>query len=175
MDLPNLSAEPTSPPECYSDCCLALSDQLIQSIALLLPKKPQFTLSVGSGSGLLEALLMQRQPNVTIEGVEVNQTVNRHIPAENMNVVGGTWDLCSRASDAGAWMFVYPRAPKLISRYLQLYGNGAVKTIYWLGPRADWPDFEPCFRTTLLDHFEILEELEIAPYEQIVVIKKKQN
>ncbi|CAL00406.1 hypothetical protein An15g02520 [Aspergillus niger] len=115
---------------------------------------PAFTLSIGCGSGLLEALILHNHPNLQITGIEVSASVNRYLAEENFDVVSGTWDLYARAPQAAAWMFVYPREPKLVSKYIEMYAddeNGSessVQMILWLGPRADWADYEPCFRNS---------------------------
>ncbi|KAE8355364.1 hypothetical protein BDV28DRAFT_146155, partial [Aspergillus coremiiformis] len=109
-ELPNL----TTTPQALPTCCLSLSTPLLTHLSNLLPPKPSFTISIGSGSGLLEALLTHHNAALSIEGVEVNPSVNRYIPEQDMHVVSGTWDLLhARVPDAAAWMFVYPRDPKL--------------------------------------------------------------
>lgn len=166
----NLSASPTALP----NCCLTLSTPLLNHLVSILPKTPDFTLSIGSGSGLLESLVTLRYPNVSIEGVEVNSSVNLYIAEESMNIVSGTWDLLSRASQAKAWMFVYPREPKLISKYIETYGDpsGNVEVILWLGPRADWADYESCFRDSTFSELEFPEDVGMAPYEMLVAARR---
>ncbi|KAK9418337.1 putative Ankyrin repeat-containing domain protein [Seiridium unicorne] len=115
----------------------------------------KLVLSVGSGSGLLEALLLERwstlsEPKLFIEGVEVQQSVestllNKYLPEQHHSSVKGTWDLSPRAGDAAAFMFVYPRSPKLISSYLGKFAQSKLDTVVWLGPKCDWSDFEKCF------------------------------
>lgn len=161
-----LSLSPTR----FPNCCLAISTTVIAGIATLLPKKPGFTLSIGSGSGLLEALIVHHNENVLVEGVEVDSTVNRHIAEELMNVVGGGWGLCSRALHASVWMFVYPRDPKLISKYIDTYGDEA-EQILWLGPRVDWPDYEPYFAGSRFSDLGF-PDIGLAPYEIAVLARK---
>ena len=48
----------TDRPAVYAGCCLALSTPLVAHLHSLLPKAPALTLSIGSGFGLLEALLL---------------------------------------------------------------------------------------------------------------------
>lgn len=167
MDLP-LSSTPTA----FPNCCLALSSTLITHLASLLPQTPDFALSVGSGSGLLEALITHHHPNVLVEGVEVSSSVNLYIAEQDMNVVSGTWDLHPRAAQAKAWMFVYPREPQLVTRYIERFGDGdqTAETILWLGPRADWADYGGCFRHS---KFSLLsfEDVGLAPYEMLVVAR----
>lgn len=115
---------------------------------------------------------MNRDENISVEGVEVNSTINRYIAEEDMNVVGGGWDLYSRAQQAEAWMFVYPRDPKLIARYIDTYGDQAVELIVWLGPRVDWADYEPCFCQSPFSELSFLDDIGLTPYETAVVARR---
>ena len=171
MDVSNIANQLSLSPTRFSDCCLAISSTLIISIVSLLPKKPAFTLSIGSGSGLLEYILAQSNGNISVQGVEVSSTVNRYISEEDMHVVSGAWGLYSFAQQATAWMFVYPRDPKLITRYLDTYGGDAVELILWLGPRVDWPDYEPCFRQSSFWKLEF-PDIGLAPYEIAVIARR---
>jgi hypothetical protein len=170
MSLPSLTENPTL----YPNCCLSLSTPLLTHLASLLPKHPHFTISIGSGSGLLEALITTHHPDVRVEGVEVNSSVNLYIEEQDMNVVTGTWELCSRASQAKAWMFVYPREPKLVKKYIEMYGDGDVGEILWLGPKVDWGDYEGCFEQSGFRDIRVYEGGDIggAEFEMVVVVKK---
>lgn len=137
----------------------------------LLPRKPEFTLSVGSGSGLLEAIITQIDEDVLVQGVEVNSTVNRYIAEEDMHVVGGGWGVCSRAQQASAWMFVYPRDPKLVTKYIDTYGDAGAM-IVWIGPRVDWVDYESCFRQSDFADLHFPESVGVSPYETVVIARK---
>ncbi|KAL4742224.1 hypothetical protein BDV11DRAFT_181361 [Aspergillus similis] len=170
MDLPQISSLLSHSPTAFPNCCLALSSPLINRLVSLLPTTPHFALSIGSGAGLLEALLAYRHPNVFIKGVEVNSSVNLYIAEQDMYVVSGTWDLLPCASDATAWMFVYPREPKLVTKYIESYGLGT-KMILWLGPRADWSDYEACFRDSTFSQLSF-EDAGLAEYEMLVVARK---
>ncbi|KAE8373786.1 hypothetical protein BDV26DRAFT_296594 [Aspergillus bertholletiae] len=140
--LHNFSSQLTTTPKAFPICCLSISTPLLETLTALLPKKPNYTVSIGSGSGLLEALLVCNNPSLQIEGVEVSPTVNRYIAEQDMHIVTGTWDLLSsRVPGAKAWMFVYPREPKLVEKYIEAFGEGGVEVILWLGPRADWGDY----------------------------------
>lgn len=172
MDTLQISCQLSSSPRAFPNCCLAISSTLIEKLASILPNKPGFTISIGSGSGLLEALITHRHPNVCVEGVEVNSSVNRYISEKDMNVVGGTWDLHPRSSQANAWMFVYPREPKLITNYIDTYGNHGVEMIIWLGPKADWPDYESCFCASSFSNLSFPEASGLTPYEMFTVARK---
>ncbi|PWY82003.1 hypothetical protein BO70DRAFT_396293 [Aspergillus heteromorphus CBS 117.55] len=174
MDIPAISDQLSPAPQAFPDCCLGLSSTLIAHLASRLPPRPQFTLSVGCGSGLLEALLAHRHPEVPIRGIEVASSVNRYIAEPDLDVVGGTWDLHASAPHAGAWMFVYPREPKLIAKYIESYGDqGAVETILWLGPRADWADYEPCFRHSSFSDVTLPDEVGLMPFEMLAIMKRR--
>ncbi|EXK39791.1 hypothetical protein FOXG_05523 [Fusarium oxysporum f. sp. lycopersici 4287] len=175
MDLPvlDLQGAPIRTP----DCCLSLSYKLFRNLINAIPnttplldhakRETPTVLSIGSGSGLLEALFLayinsQRQRSssdhamVNIEGVEVQQFgmrdhVNSYLPEQAIHTVRGSWDVTSRLqdSDVTALMFVYPRQPALISRYMKVIAEQGLKVeaIVWLGPMVDWEVFEPCFNT----------------------------
>ncbi|KAL4880199.1 hypothetical protein BJY04DRAFT_81958 [Aspergillus karnatakaensis] len=168
MDISQVSANLSSSPRAFPNCCLSISTTLLAHLHALLPKLPSFTLSIGSGSGLLEALVTTRHLDVLIEGVEVNSSVNIYLAEQAMNSVSGTWDLLPRAAEAKAWMFVYPREPKLVTKYIERYGDG-LGMIIWLGPRADWADYEGCFGGF---HVGLPENVGVADFEMLAVIKK---
>ncbi|KAL5356110.1 hypothetical protein BJX96DRAFT_171301 [Aspergillus floccosus] len=173
MDISTILDRLSTSPQMFSNCCVAISSTLISNLTSILPQKPGFTISIGSGSGLLEALITHCHPNVRVEGVEVNSSVNRYLPEEDIHVVGGTWGLHSRVSQAQAWMFVYPREPKLVNKYLDTYGDQIVGIIVWLGPRVDWADYEPCFRESPFSKMSFSEDVGLAPYEMLVVMRRK--
>jgi hypothetical protein len=128
--------------------CAALSLPLLDLLDAVLPPPCELTLSVGSGTGLLEALFLQRHPHRSSPdsflGVEVSQTrpINRFLPEANTAVVPGTWAIAP--SEAEGLMFVYPRQPGLVRVYL---GQGTrLRTVVWIGPRCDVADFEAVMR-----------------------------
>lgn len=129
----------------YSGCCLALSTPLVAHLRSLLPHTPTPVLSIGSGFGLLEALLNAPPHNAQIVGVEVAPSPNIYLPAIQHSVVHGTRFMEPLAAEAEAWLFVYPRRVGLVSEYLAKYGHDNVQTIIWVGPQADWDDYKGCF------------------------------
>jgi hypothetical protein len=172
MDISQISNQLSSSPKRFPDCCLGISSTLITHLAALLPKKPGFTISIGSGSGLLEALITHSDKDVSVAGVEVNSTINRYIAEEDMNIVGGGWGLCYAAQQAAAWMFVYPRDPKLVTKYIDTYGGQAVDFIIWLGPRVDWPDYEPRFTQSPFSELSFADHIGLTPYETVVIARR---
>lgn len=161
MDSVTLETTPSRHP----DCCLSLSTVLLDNLTSLLVRQLDATsdsdklvLSVGSGSGLLEALLCEKwsasdELGLFIEGIEVRQSsnstsLNKYLPEQHHSTVKGTWDLTGRTSEAAVLMFVYPRNPQLVTRYLSECANlneSKCETAIWLGPKCDWTDFERCF------------------------------
>ncbi|KAL4894694.1 hypothetical protein BDV59DRAFT_174824 [Aspergillus ambiguus] len=70
-------------------------------------------------------------------------------------------------------MFVYPREPKLVSKYLRTYGDQGVQVIVWLGPRADWGDYESCFLESSFSEINLPADPGVVPYEMMAVMRKK--
>ncbi|KAI0467320.1 hypothetical protein F4859DRAFT_274989 [Xylaria cf. heliscus] len=97
--------------------------------------EPALVLSIGSGTGLLEQLLddylnhdhraslsSNSARNWRVEGVEVNPAVNIYLPEDRINHVLGTWAVLeTRAREAAALMFVYPRDGALVRRYIDAF------------------------------------------------------
>ncbi|KAF2202770.1 hypothetical protein GQ43DRAFT_391476 [Delitschia confertaspora ATCC 74209] len=154
----------TETPKAHPGCCLTLSLPLLTFLMSQLPPFPFMTLSIGSGTGLLEALLLSHSLSpsspsssssssrrLNIQTVEVAEKENQHMPPELHHTVPGTWALVEEARRASGWMFVYPKLTSLVERYLNEFvreEKGAiVKTILWIGPAMDWEDFEGMFRT----------------------------
>lgn len=167
--LPTLSDVPTHHP----DCCLSLSNALFSKLDEILSVSKAPVLSIGAGSGLFEAILSSRDPSRTVEGVEVNSSVNKYLPEESTFVVGGTWDLCPRAEDIPIWVFVYPRVPALVKRYFEIFGQARLQLAIFLGPRADWADFQDSFIVPGFTSVEIVEDCGLVPYEVLAVIRKE--
>jgi hypothetical protein len=180
----------------HADCCLGISTTLLEcidSVTLQDPSRPPgLVLSVGSGSGLFESLILERwtsqgKPGWTIEGVEVQQSglslatiastsANKYLPEPNYSTVKGTWDLSTRARVASVFMFVYPRSPCLVTQYCQAFSLGRdtqLHTLLWLGPKCDWADFEGCFAT--LDGWSVCvvddSRSGLFDYEMLAVIQ----
>lgn len=80
MTLPNLADHP----KLHIDCCPSLSASFIMKLASILPTTPSLTLSIGSGSGLVEALLLHERNDIHVRAVEVLHNVNKYLPREFM-------------------------------------------------------------------------------------------
>ncbi|KAK3378844.1 hypothetical protein B0T24DRAFT_610148 [Lasiosphaeria ovina] len=146
--LPKLTEFPTRHPA----SCASLSLPLLDLLDAVLPPPPRVTLSVGSGPGLLEALLLLHHPHrasanpVSLYGVEVDTPgcaapVNRFLPEPNAAVVPGTWAVAREAAAEAAegLLFVYPRQPALMRTYLLRGAN--VHVAVWIGPKCDLDEF----------------------------------
>ena len=166
MQLPLLSNSVAHHP----DCCSSLSIALIAKLASLLPPDPALTLSIGSGTGLLEALLLQHGSTIVLRAVEVAKDVNKYLLEGLMETVNGTWGLCQLAEDASAWVFVYPRDVSLIRKYAHTFGQGQLITsvIIWIGPVADLQEVE---QTSLGSQWELerLKDCGLSEYEAMVI------
>ncbi|KAF7556457.1 hypothetical protein G7Z17_g1469 [Cylindrodendrum hubeiense] len=158
----------------HADCCLGLSSKLLDVLTAIfsddeLASRPRTVLSIGSGTGLLEALWLSQlesQPQdqgqnasagLLVEGVEVHQLgsrapANKYLPEQAINTVRGTWELSSRLQDpdVSGLLFTYPRQPALVARYIQsvLETKLSINVVVWLGPLADWDEIEPSFRAS---------------------------
>ena len=135
----------TAGPAVCAGCCLALSLPLLAHLRSLLPPPPGLVLSIGSGFGLLEALLTRAPYSLRVVGVEVEPSPNRYLPAANHRVVVGTRFLDPVAAEATAWLFIYPRRVGLLREYVAKYGEATVDKVVLAGPRADWEEHKCCF------------------------------
>lgn len=151
-------------------CCSSLSVLFLKRLVSLLPSDPGLTLSIGSGTGLLEALLLHQRPTLDLKAVEVPTTNNKYMPADRIQIVNGYRDLCSLAADANAWMFVYPRDVWLLQEYVQAFGGQKCHLIIWIGPRAD--QLESNFFGAMWLK-EDLEECGLKDYETMALWRRR--
>lgn len=162
LPLPSLSLSPIR----HQHCCLSLSSTLLNTVHRHITditgqqSPPSTSLSIGSGTGLFEALLLRHlqtdlSPDITIEGVEVEQSshglLNRYLPEQYHGAVRSTRDLTPRVDDddVRGLIFVYPRQPDLVSRYIQRLRSqrrNVDAVVIWLGPQADWTEFGPALQ-----------------------------
>ena len=156
----------TKPDSMRTQCAVSTPrDASISSIPDLSHQGQPICLSIGSGTGLLEALLQQqinsnRSSEVTyrtflVRGVEVVSAakVNCYLHDDAFDVVSGAWVTSESAldPDVKAWLFVYPRQPSLVLKYIGMLQARAeldnqLMLIVWAGPRVDWSDYEEIFR-----------------------------
>lgn len=148
LELPLLSQDLAK----YPGLCMFLSSQVITSLTGFLPTEPLLTLSIGSGTGLLEAILSESGKH-GIECVEVESY--RHTPKymqdSAMHYVRGTWETSPRALDAQVWLFIFPREPELLRKYVAAYGDGNVEHILYIGPRGDLEAFRNAINSSYFD------------------------
>jgi hypothetical protein len=112
---------------------------------------------------------MNFNDDIDIEGVEVNSIVNRYLPNNKMQVVKGTWDLCSEAQNIDAWLFVYPRSPDLLTKYFDRYQNSfSIQRVIWIGPNVDWEFFKVAFNREGLHQ---QESVSLTAFETMVVFE----
>jgi len=162
----------TDVPIPYAGCCLALSTPLLHHLHTLLSPTPDFTLSIGSGYGLLEALLLAAPYSLHVIGVEVQPSPNRYLPPSYHKVVSGTRFLHPSAAEAATWLFVYPRRVAIIDEYLEAHGQGHMRTVIWVGPRADWDDYKSCFNEEWQVDVRSADETGGRPWELIAIANK---
>ena len=166
-ELPRLSNVPLQ----HADCCAALSSTLVAKFAQSLPTGPDLTISIGSGSGILEALILRDRPDICLQAIEVSRDINRYLSAKNLQIVSGTWELCALAANAMAWIFVYPREFSLVEKYLQNFGGAAVQILIFLGPKADLPNMEAVMKSRAWK-MESIEECGASQYEALLLWKR---
>ncbi|KIW17332.1 hypothetical protein PV08_04524 [Exophiala spinifera] len=161
-ELPLPLPTPTSTPLQHPDCCLGLSTTLVDTILHIFqahtdtrpvanPReltKPRLKcLSIGSGTGLFEALLTSRVTDhhtfeLDLRGVEVasSTAANKYLPHRQRCAVQSTSSVYEEASDFDVWLFVYPRDPRLVWKYLDCALKHAEnpELLLFLGPKSDF-------------------------------------
>ncbi|RMY47706.1 hypothetical protein D0863_15572 [Hortaea werneckii] len=156
-------------PKHFADCCVGISQPLLATLASRLPRSPALILSIGSGSGLLEAMLLKHSEKpLDVFGVEVSSCVNKHLPPDRLAKVPSTTSLHPDAMLASSLMFVYPRMPALLTAYLDAATGGALEQVVWLGHRSDWPDFESVMRSKS-SSIDVVEGSGLCDSELLVV------
>ncbi|KAK1080852.1 hypothetical protein LTR33_005188 [Friedmanniomyces endolithicus] len=155
-------------PKLFPDCCAGLSRPMLKTMASRLPQHPALVLSIGCGSGLLEGLLLLvTDEQVNVLGVEVASCVNKHLPERRLLRVQSTSSLHPEALLASTLLFVYPRQPTLLTRYMETFYQGALEQVVWLGHRSDWPEIEDVL-TPFFDEIEVVEGPGMMEYELLV-------
>ncbi|CAG9946500.1 unnamed protein product [Clonostachys rosea f. rosea IK726] len=195
MELPTLVLGDA--PVRHAHSCLSLSNKLFRALLehlspITLPttndtSRPEnrVILSVGSGTGLLESLMTSYLASTClgVEGVEVWQadsaeSTNKYLPEPFINTVRSSREISSRLRDPEVFaiMFVYPRQPSLLSLYMTtiLEMKLATRVVIWLGPVADWAEYESCFTRSDASHtLDVYEgdDVGIGSYEMMAVWK----
>ncbi|KAL0941648.1 uncharacterized protein CTRU02_204411 [Colletotrichum truncatum] len=172
----------TNEAQTITDSCLSLSIPLLRAIHACVPRAPAISLSIGSGTGLVEALLqsLPDQPYpINLVSVEVAPSPNKyHAPHRT---VPGTWALDPLASEAGAWLFVYPKQVALVKEYMAALfdndGGGSPETVIYIGPRMDWDDFKGAFERPGVGTIELwseerMEEVGGRAWECVAVMRR---
>ncbi|KAI9656607.1 MAG: hypothetical protein M1821_004814 [Bathelium mastoideum] len=171
--------EITEMPQYVSACCCSISRGLLRTLSDTIIGTNKVVLSIGCGSGMLEALLalwMENRINITISGVEVKGSEVFALPESMVEYVPGTFALSSLAKTAHVWMFVYPRDPRLLSKYLSEHGDGEVEKVIWLGPRADWDNFADVFKGYKDWTAPVfLDDCGLVSYELLVLVHKHEQ
>ena len=167
MELPQLSNKPFHHP----DCCASLSKDLIRFLIKVLQPATALTLSIGSGTGLLEGLLLCHQPTLNLRAVEVSKDIPKYLATDKIEIVSGIWELCPSALEASSWIFVYPREPCLVKRYIEFYGQGKVNLVVWIGPRADFPVIGDLLLNTIWEE-QIVGTCGLSDYETMIVWRR---
>ncbi len=126
----------------FPDLCPAVSKPLIKIIVESLPPAPALILSVGCGSGLLEAMCLEGGKALNLHGVEVPDCHVKYLPDTSVLRVASTSSVHEKAVLATAVMFCYPRKSELVARYLDVCTGGALEQLLWFGHRSDWPEME---------------------------------
>ena len=165
-----LMDELSESPRQLSDCCAGISKPLIHLLVDRLQRGPGRILSVGCGAGRLEATLIEASGSLDLYGVEVPSCATKHLPDDRILRVTGTTSVHASAQSASTLMFIYPRDPSLVAKYIAAGVNGGMKQVMWLGHRSDWPDFEPAMVENT-GEVELIDGRGIAPYELLVVWK----
>ncbi|KAH9234519.1 hypothetical protein K456DRAFT_1697204 [Colletotrichum gloeosporioides 23] len=167
----------TNTPQTIPDSCLSLSIPLLRALHALLPPSPSLTLSIGSGTGLVEALLqsLPDAPPLNLVSVEVAPSPNKyHHPHRT---VPGTWAVEGLAREAAAWAFVYPKQVALVREYMRLFVEGpGPEAVVYVGPRMDWGDFggalEGGWREVEVWGEEKMEEVGGRGWEVVAVVRR---
>ena len=157
----------------FGDCCPGISRPLINTLIDRLPQAPALIISVGSGSGLFEAILLEtaekdRERRLNLYGIEVPPCVNSHLPNERVLRVPCSFSLHPEAFFASAWMFIYPKRASLVATYLDAFMDGAMESLVWLGHRNDWLEMEMLLLAAFVK-LECIDGPGIPQYEVLAI------
>lgn len=156
-------------PQQFAGCCLAISRPLLQILLATLPRRPDLILSVGSGSGLLEGMLLHLScDELNLFGVEVPSCDCAYLSPKQVLRVTGTRSLHPDAILASVLMFVYPRVASLIASYIDACADGALERLVWLGHRSDWADCENIIDDSFAE-VDVIADAGVSDHDIMVV------
>ncbi|KAL8684713.1 MAG: hypothetical protein Q9218_008171, partial [Villophora microphyllina] len=147
------------------------------TFAAILPPFPTLVLSIGHGHGVLEAHLLQACPTLNLLAIDIIHKQPQYLPEQNYLILPRSSEIYGNAKEAEVWMFIYPRDLGLVRRYLGHFPEGNVRTIIFVGPRADIREFEAGWgigRESKGEGWrkEMVEENGLKEYEGLVVWRK---
>ncbi|KAK5173763.1 uncharacterized protein LTR77_002444 [Saxophila tyrrhenica] len=163
----------------YADLCPAISRPLVATLVDWLPPAPALTLSIGCGSGILEAILLHAAEEdhgkqLNLCAVEVPDCAVTHLPEDCVARVPNTFSIYDDAMLASTLIFVYPRQAKIIAMYLGAAKGTALEQIIWLGHRSDWPEAEEILLASSVQ-IQRVERPGTAEYELLVIARLPEN
>jgi len=142
-------------PRYLPEICCGVSKSFLNLLLDHLPADGSLVLSIGCGSGMLEALLHRNARNagrpLELYGVEVPSCHVQYLSPEKVLRVSGTREMHSAAMLATTLLFVYPRKPELFASYMNNYIHGALEQVIWIGPSSDWQDNEHALTRAFTD------------------------
>lgn len=168
----------------HPDCCLSLSIPLLQTVQHYAQRvrhdsiNETLLLSIGAGTGLFESQLIfhfrkHGMNNIRVEAVEVQSGITTYLPKDAVHRVQGTWSISDQAHNAHVLLFVYPREPQLVKRYLQQFQR-SVQFVLWFGPMADWVEYDAMLHdVATFSNPLILEDAGLVPYEVAAIMENK--
>ncbi|KAG0140143.1 hypothetical protein CROQUDRAFT_382316 [Cronartium quercuum f. sp. fusiforme G11] len=167
IQLPTLSTIRTL----SSTCCIALSCPLILALRRTFTSSGDGQiLSVGSGSGLLEAYMVADGMNVI--GIDLEST-NKYLPPERFVGIRGTWDMGPGVllTSTRKLLFAYPKPVDLVlQRYIKKMAK--LEMIVWIGPATDWPEVVSALDQVASWSNESKEIFDVTePYERFMVMR----
>lgn len=132
-------------------------------------------MTCGGGTGYFEASLLQlsNDDDLNIVGLEVSPHVNKYLSEQNFAYVNGTWDLYCGTESPEVLLFVYPREPRLMARYITRFGSTLCKKIVWIGPSLDWSDYESVLKSSDFTSITVPRNIGIAGYEMLSVAERE--
>ncbi|KAK4213656.1 hypothetical protein QBC37DRAFT_169305 [Rhypophila decipiens] len=168
--LPDLTSAKVQQPLRHSASCASLSLALLETLNNVLPRPPSLSFSVGSGPGLIEALLLhhfplraahteviyddeddsqqnsdevRKVPTGSFYGIEVKNAkeVNRYLPPQHVLTVPGTWALPGEEITERVEGLLFIYPRQVGLIHNYLEKCTALRVVVWIGPRCDVDEF----------------------------------